>query len=86
MRHQGSYLLYTIDNKQDFPLQEYLLKWGYYISASSMIDTASDTEEAEKVKNYLDAKQSSAPRFKQTTFGTSETSTLKHLLLEAVNT
>jgi hypothetical protein len=55
---------------------------AFGMSASSMNDTASTSEEPEKVINCLSGEQDSAPLFKQTTFGASRTSTLKDLLLE----
>jgi hypothetical protein len=55
---------------------------AFGISASSMNDTASTSEEPENTTNYLGSEQGSVPLFKQTTFGASRASTLKHLLLE----
>jgi phage recombination protein Bet len=59
---------------------------AFGMSASSMSDTANSSEEPENATNHLSSEQGSAPLFKQTTFGTSRASTLKHLLLEGVNT
>lgn len=53
--------------------------WNEWISEN---DTDSATEEAEKITNHLDAKQSSAPLFKQALLSASRASILKHLLLE----
>ena len=59
---------------------------AFGVSASSMNDTASTSEEPENTTSHLSSEQGSAPLFKQATLSTSRTSTLKHLLLEGVNT
>jgi hypothetical protein len=55
---------------------------AFGMGASSMNDTASTSEEPENATNDLSSEEDSAPLFKQTTFGASRASTLKHLLLE----
>jgi hypothetical protein len=59
---------------------------AFGMSASSMNDTVRTSEEPEKETNYLSSEQGSAPLFKQTPLSASRASTLKHLLLEGVNT
>jgi RecT family len=55
---------------------------AFGMSGSSMSDAANSSEEPENATNHLSSEQGSVTLFKQTTFGASRASTLKHLLLE----
>ena len=59
---------------------------AFGMSGSSMNDIASTSEEPENTTNDLSSEQGSAPLFKQTALSSSRTSTLKHLLLEGLDT
>jgi hypothetical protein len=55
---------------------------AFGVSASSMNDTASTSEEPEKATNDFSSEQGSVTLFKQTTLSASRSSTLRNLLLE----